>query len=913
MTLRSSFWGVQGFVVTNASNCFNVGPDFGAGTTKHHIILANNVCNGSSGNGINSNSGCFGDPAIYPNCTGTTGTPHTGFGVDYYAVIGNWVYGTATSNSDCYAGISLYEPVNSDTVAGTHIYIAGNLVNDTINGATCSPGGGHTNSYGGDGILFDTFDGYGNAAIPLPSPYTGQSVVENNFLLANGGSGFDQYDNQHPTPSAAATQIIRGNTAWANQTDPHYFGYPSCGQIRMRLDAEGSANTTITKNLMDSTVANSACSGASGSTLYDMFVASTQGGPASTVITGNFSHAASGLYFTSTEAAANNASGVVSVFGSGGFGAIGWAGAADPGAPPSNCSGYATVPACFTGANVVANFTSSNAPAYGYQVPGSNSPDSNFPQWLCGVTNMPAGLIQMGCLSANTFYVDLTSGSDTNNGTSKTTPWLHAPGMSGCASSCAANTPAAGNSYILKGGTSATLSAAWNWSWSGSSGNPIYIGVDTGWYTGGSFTRPVLTGGGTWPGAAVSSGGCFFCIGNAVSYGTLDNIAFTGLYWSGSANLFSYVGIGGSSNGWLFSNNYMHGWSHASSGAENNNLEAFACGGSGTGTNTLYRNVVDGSDTALDSFMGVEGACLGEIYQSYFGGLMYGINGTGKFVHDNSFVGVGYVSYDGVSHNGVVISNLDNLGPFLFYNNYVDAVGAGANVPIWQTPVLNTISYAFNNIMPNQAPVNGAGLQCGEFFFAPPPIYSGGRCLWFNNTIEAGPDSGPNTYAYRIGTGQPGTPPAGVFQYNNHIIGNSTIQSISPECASACPVTTSNQVQQTKSAANAQGYSYAQTFPFSPTLGTNATVGAGINENLLCTTIGSIFAAAGTACLSDTTSGVTYNATTHTVTGPGRIALLRPTVGAWDVGAYQFSGSSGGGSIGNLQPGTKISAGVKIQ
>lgn len=87
---------------------------------------------------------------------------------------------------------------------------------------------------------------------------------------------------------------------------------------------------------------------------------------------------------------------------------------------------------------------------------------------------------------ANTYYVDYVNGSDSNNGTSTSTPWKHAPGMKGltptgtstgdgCASNCASYSPAAGDKIILKGGTVwpyTTMPFAFTWS--GSSSTSTY-------------------------------------------------------------------------------------------------------------------------------------------------------------------------------------------------------------------------------------------------------------------------------------------------------------------------------------------------------------------------------------------------------------------------------------------------------
>jgi hypothetical protein len=89
--------------------------------------------------------------------------------------------------------------------------------------------------------------------------------------------------------------------------------------------------------------------------------------------------------------------------------------------------------------------------------------------------------------SATTYYI-AASGSDSNNGTSKTTPWLHAPGMTNCSATCASATPQAGDSFVVRGddtwhyGNSSLTpyvggtSPHWNWGWAGSSGNGKFDG-----------------------------------------------------------------------------------------------------------------------------------------------------------------------------------------------------------------------------------------------------------------------------------------------------------------------------------------------------------------------------------------------------------------------------------------------------
>lgn len=92
-----------------------------------------------------------------------------------------------------------------------------------------------------------------------------------------------------------------------------------------------------------------------------------------------------------------------------------------------------------------------------------------------------------------TYYIDFSTGSDANAGTSKSAPWRRAPGMKGFSGTY---THAAGDQFIFKGGViwDSTM-APWNVSNSGAGGTPDYYGVDKTWYSGPSWTNPIFDGG----------------------------------------------------------------------------------------------------------------------------------------------------------------------------------------------------------------------------------------------------------------------------------------------------------------------------------------------------------------------------------------------------------------------------------
>ena len=128
-----------------------------------------------------------------------------------------------------------------------------------------------------------------------------------------------------------------------------------------------------------------------------------------------------------------------------------------------------------------------------------------------------------------TYYVDFDSGADTNNGTSTSTPWKRAPGMTGATNTAAATTLQPGESIAFKGGV--TWTAWYPWALDdGDSGGDVTYTVDETWYTGGSFTPPVFDGEEDEPGSAglVTASG--------VGYITLNGLKFIDTGTTGVGN-----------------------------------------------------------------------------------------------------------------------------------------------------------------------------------------------------------------------------------------------------------------------------------------------------------------------------------------------------------------------------------------
>jgi hypothetical protein len=351
MTPTQSYWGIQGWEVNvtlfSGNQCFEAYPPDNTHTI-HHVIFANNVANGC------------GDGAF------TTGASAPGTGVDYVAFIGNIAYNGAQDNANCYSGIDVVVPVNFDTKPGTHYYIAGNFTWGNVDPNPCS-GGAPTD---GQGINLDTVNGNG---------YSGQIVIDNNLSVFNGGTGIQSFLNTGSSPNASI--FIRHNTTYGNETGQ--INASPCPEINLA----SSLSTGVYLNLVE-TSGTTACSvGGQPQSYYAMGVSSPD---ATDAVHDNYIYSASG----------NNTGGSGTGFSFGPNNITGnnpnFSNPVKPGAP--NCAAFSSVPACMS--SVIVNFTPTTAAAisYGYQTPSTvQIYDPLFPQWLCAVTNLPTGLVTMGC------------------------------------------------------------------------------------------------------------------------------------------------------------------------------------------------------------------------------------------------------------------------------------------------------------------------------------------------------------------------------------------------------------------------------------------------------------------------------------------------------------------------------------
>jgi hypothetical protein len=462
---------------------------------------------------------------------------------------------------------------------------------------------------------------------------------------------------------------------------------------------------------------------------------------------------------------------------------------------------------------------------------------------------------------AATYYIS-AAGSDTNSGTSKNTPWLHAPGMYGCSNNCAAKAtgtggytqPTGGDSFILRGGdtwdTHTNTGSGepldfWDFWWGGTTDTSrIYIGVDKNWYTGSSWTRPKLNGMNPLSTNAVAS--CTYHSGTrnrfvspGGNYLTIDNIELLGLCWEHVSDPYpAYLATGGSHN--IFQNLYFHGWTHTTfeghGGINNGDMGTGMLGDTHAdccpGTQYLY-NLCDGADSDVHSFICQWGDSYETAYSTFRNAANGMIVGYVHSVHDNLFENIYYSDGPGAHSNGFEFNN-EASGDNFVYNNIIrNFQDSSAIVKVWLCP--NASTYFYNNLMygvgtsGNTFDISGNYGPCGNI---------SGVVYAYNNTF--------------VGVGGTLSAAPRVHYVNNHFIDSAI---------GGTPDQDSHNLSHTLSQAAAQGYSCttgqetAKTC-YQPTSGAGGTVNQGVSEASILTT--------------------------------DILGVSRPQGSAWDIGAYEY-------------------------
>ena len=537
----------------------------------------------------------------------------------------------------------------------------------------------------------------------------------------------------------------------------------------------------------------------------------------------------------------------------------------------------------------------------------------------------------LAALGITNCYFISAAGSDSNNGTSESTPWLHAPGMPNCSNTCnSVNLTGGGFALIFRrddtwhfgnSGASPYTGGQWNANnWWGTDANFHYDGSvsggiiatsDPAWCSG-ACGRPIFNADNPLSTSTVAS--CAYQIGSGnifVQSGVawwFDNFEWTGFCSSrnpASGGPFTdimvgYGGSGDSGSGMMFlSNNYFHGWTVTSDAGESNStLPCTIIGGGNNGLQSMWNNVIDGSDSTSE---GCSWATFPSFYHFKDNIIRYTTQGVGQWchdIHDNIFEYMQGPIWP--THANVLECNANANGtatnqpagtPNVVYNNTFrhDAPGVTSNPDLWLCPNA-TPEYWFNNIMYDLA---GEGWSV-----AGPAGYSGcpntGGQQMFNNTLV---DMTQPCYLNALNNGTNG-------QYltvlNEQLI-NTGFDAFthSPGCAG---LTSATNVAMSDATATSQGYTTGTAGSSQPNqcaitggracYANGSTVGAGSSMASVCAQLATytsepaIYQQAYNACLNGTSGGVSYNTSNHTVTSPASSLIARANPP--DSGAQQF-------------------------
>jgi hypothetical protein len=190
--------------------------------------------------------------------------------------------------------------------------------------------------------------------------------------------------------------------------------------------------------------------------------------------------------------------------------------------------------------------------------------------------------------------------------------------------------------------------------------------------------------------------------------------------------------------------------------------------------------------------------------------------------------------------------------------------------------VWNNIWYNPNLLNPSQA--NGPQIPQSE---TPVAMY------FFNNTVVDSADG-------CVGNAGHGSTFSKAFKSQNNLCINSSGSAANASFSSS---TTSNNLGLTDSQASSDGFTSSETIPYSPTSASSPTVGAGVNLTSIWPA-GFSTVDASLICNMQTVNTVVEMVCSGTPNP-------RSATGAWDIGAYQFSGAS---SASKPNPPTNIKA-----
>jgi len=504
-------------------------------------------------------------------------------------------------------------------------------------------------------------------------------------------------------------------------------------------------------------------------------------------------------------------------------------------------------------------------------------------------------------LGVTTCYFIAASGADTNNGTSESTPWAHVPGMAGCTSACAAVTPAGGVGFIFRGGDTWGSTNYFVIKNGGSSGSPVYYGVDQTWYTGSVWNRPIFSIAGSLPN--VNSYGESLIFDFEAGWVTVDWFEITGGTCSTTPVSQNYFWNSGTYDGIVVTNGYFHAFQPPAGGCgsvkvgDGNNPGVWIYSQIASSTSSCHGafeyNVVDGTDgSGAKGYLTIAAdpsPCATFAY-NVIHDVCSGIGGNLTTVHDNSIgnfggqIGQFECASSSTIHNHAIRSNNDAS---IYNNNLYATEGEVISInPQSGGPG----SAIYNNVLWDN---NASAIDIGDNGTG-----TSGSVNIFNNTIEQ-QTGGSFDYGNCINVENDiGTL---LIENEHHIFAsgsstgcilaaNSPFNTGGKGKATTLIYNSSNDLFQTLTQANAAGYTSTQVSVYSPTAASSPTVGMGVTGIASGEAVDTTY-----ACTQATLSGVVQ------VSCPVLPVVARATsggctagvLGCADVGAYEFSSGQG--------------------
>ncbi len=499
---------------------------------------------------------------------------------------------------------------------------------------------------------------------------------------------------------------------------------------------------------------------------------------------------------------------------------------------------------------------------------------------LCGVN----------AFAANTYYIDCAGGSDSNNGSSQGTAWLHHPYMVGFKGNYS-HTP--GDQFYFKGGVTCPASYFPLTVAAGGSTDAgyDYYGPDASqsWFTGSSWSRPIFG----LAGNTIGTANRMFLFGT-YDYVWADDFEVTGftdnndnVFQDNTAFLLAYSNLHQK-----VTNMYFHAWV-IPSGTTHDDIEFI--GGNDSGDQSLVvidRNYCNGVDAvppsttvnhgSTECIRYLEGTITNNVMLNESNCIVFG-GGAGAIVAGNDCSHI-WMSYDPSTHENMFEFQPNNGHVNIIYNNKVHDSQYGWAMPL--APSAGGTDWVFNNLCWNVATDCFNIDTQGNF-----PTYTAN---FYNNTAAPGGSFHCMATTDRGSSNSIGT----VNLVNNHCITTNGIDTEAfcfnggSNCSGVTNLTKTTNVLMSAAAAATQGFTTSEAFVYSPTAASNSTVGAGTNLTSSCS--------GNTAALCSETTYACSIGAGNALVCPVRTPLTRSASGTcsvgvpgcWDAGAHLFAGDA---------------------